>query len=120
MKRILSASMEYTNRDTIRLHGIKTRFTVMYAAPDAYNGIYAQISEIHPYDSAEYAWARISGLNVEFIRKQRVIDRMTLSSYADFSDLYSDIDDWRDDIFMTVAQGLREINSQVESKVLND
>lgn len=110
MKRYIRAATQYSDSTTIS-HGNK-RFFVHYDPMDQFGGIYAQISEIHPYDDAEYAWAKIDGLVAYFYQNGKVIDKMHLASYEE--------EDWEtpaeyfDDVLDSVAVELIHINKDVK------
>lgn len=74
-----------------------------------------QVSEIHPYDLAKYAWARCGykgALYVEFIKNGKVIDSMQMH-YYDEED-YEDETEYVNDIIDRVCVELADMNSTVE------
>lgn len=118
MKRQISASSQYNDFFTIQ-HGPK-KFAVHFSDNGPYEGAFAaQITEIHPYDDADYAWARIpfNGY-AEFIQKGKVVDRMQLPGYEeeDYEDYegYSGLDQYYNDMLDSVAVELMHINRNVK------
>ena len=112
MKRMVKANTQYTDYATIQ-HGRK-RFSVHLNYDGPYEGSFAaQITEIHPYDDAEYTWAKI-GYNgqVQFIRNGKVVDKMQLPTYE--SDDYESIEDYYNDMLDTIAVELINMNRDVE------
>lgn len=118
MKRMIKASTEYTEYINIQ-HGNK-KFGVHINTDGPYEGSFAaQISEIHPYDDAEYAWAKINfNGQVIFYQNGKVIDKMQLASYEpeDYEDYYENasVNEYINDCLDTVAVELLNMNRNVE------
>lgn len=79
----------------------------------------AQISEIHPYDEAEYAWAQIDANKlVKFFKEGKLIDKVQMHYYEDED--HEDVDEYIDDIIDQVCVGLRDINVGVEPRMMHN
>lgn len=74
-----------------------------------------QMSELHPYDDADYAWAKFDGGNVKFYRSGKLIDQMAIHEYEE--DDYEDYDEYVSDILDSVAVTLRELNTDVKPRI---
>ena len=75
----------------------------------------ATVSEIHPYNDAEYAWAqigKIQPLHVRYIREGKVIDVGMLPDYND--EAYESEQEYYDAILDKVAIRLLELNKDVK------
>lgn len=74
-----------------------------------------QMSEIHPYDDAEYAWCKRSeklSNQVEFYRSGKFLDVMYIWAYE--PDDYESYDAYVDDVLDDVAVTLRDLNKDVK------
>ncbi len=79
-----------------------------------------QVSEIHPYNDADYAWARCGYLGhayVQFIKNGKKIDGMQLNGY-DESEYESEYD-YITDIVNQTCEVLLEINKDVEPRMVH-
>lgn len=118
MKRYIKANTEYPDYITIT-HGHR-QFGVHINDDGPYEGSFAaSISEIHPYDDAEYTWAKI-GFNGQtiFYRNGKVVDKMQLASYEpdDYEEYYEGaaVDTYINDCLDTVATELLQMNRDVK------
>ena len=119
MKRYIKSSSEYPEYINIQ-HG-RQKFSVHINTDGPYEGSFAaQISEIHPYDDAEYAWAKI-GFNgqVIFYRNGKVEDKMQLAGYEpdDYEEQEygtSAVDQYINDCLDIVATELLQMNRDVK------
>lgn len=117
MKRYVRANSTYTSYTTI-YHG-RQKFSVHYT-PDEYSGmVQAQITEIHPYDDAEYAWAKIIGPQAIFYRNGKQLDKMTIGGFD--ADNYEDDDtaynEYLNEVFDDVAVELLNLNKNVKPMI---
>lgn len=124
MKKVIKSSSEYPKYVTIQ-HGPR-KFSVHINEDGPYEGAFAaQITEIHPYDDADYAWAKI-GFNgqVKFIQNGKVIDTMQLPVYEpeDYEEYYpnADVDAYIDDMLDSVAVELLQINKNVKPVMIHN
>ena len=121
-----SHSDMYTERKEIRSGN--TRFSVRYNAievsPDAnpmdiWRQFCGQVTEIHPYDEAEYTWARIGhrpGV-IEYIRNGKVI---TKSYYMTAEDWDLDTSEWLQTVIDIAIENLLDINKDVEPRMVHN
>lgn len=80
-----------------------------------------QISEIHPYDDAEYTWAKRSDEladRVLYIRDGRIVEKVRIWSYK--PDEYEDPTEYVNDVLDTVAVNLMKKNSDVDPKIIHN
>lgn len=124
MKRCIKANSQYPDY-TIIQHG-RQRFSVHINYDGPYEGAFAaQISEIHPYDDADYAWAKI-GFNgqAQFIKNGKVIDKLQLAGFEpdDYEEYYEgcSVDTYINDCLDTVAVALMDINRDVEPVMVHN
>ena len=90
------------------------KFAIHQNFPKDPNNLKADISEIHPYDDAEYTWARVGAkgtMYVEFIRNGKVIDSLQFGYY---DEEYHDPKAYIKDVINTVCEELLELNKDVE------
>lgn len=117
MKRVIKGST-YNKHVNIQ-HG-RQKFSVHLDETGPYVGSFAaQITEIHPYDDADYTWAKIDfNGQVKFIQDGKVIDKMQLPSYnpEDYEEYHENasVDAYINDMLDTVAVELMDINRDVE------
>ena len=119
MKRYIKAdnASEYTSYITVN-HG-RQEFGVHINTDGPYPGSFkASMTEIHPYDDGDYAWAKIefNGLT-KFIRNGKVIDKMQLPCYEE--DDYEYIGEYLDEMLDSVAVELKNINKDVKSRMVH-
>ena len=116
MKRYIHASEElelndYTGKPFEFQHGRK-RFMARVTADN--NLIRkAQITLIHPYDDAEYSWAKVEGPQATFIRDGKVLDRMTIWEY-DEDDYENGFDEYVGEVLDTIATTLIDFDRDIE------
>ena len=116
----------YTERTEIKSSG--TRFSVRHnsvdVSPDAnpmdiWRQFCGHVTEIHPYDEAEYAWARIGhrpGV-IEYIRNGKVI---TKSYYMTAEDWDLDTSEWLQTVIDIAIENLLDINKDVEPRMVHN
>ena len=77
-----------------------------------------QVSEIHPYDDADYAWAACDGRTVNYYRNNRKIASKPVIPYdpEDYEEYREYIDELVDSVCMT----LREYNRDVEPRMIHN
>ena len=110
MKRMIKAATQYDHYMTYN-HG-RQKFGVHYSDPNRFGDMQAQVSEIHPYNEAEYAWAKIEGPTVKFIKNGKVVDRMNLGTYEE--DEWENLDEFIDSQIDTIAVALMDMNKDVK------
>lgn len=84
---------------------------------DMWNEFTAQISEIHPYDDAEYAWASLKSGVVSYIRNGKTIDK---TYYVNADDMDVENNEWCDMVVEEAARHLRKLNSGVKPKIIHN
>lgn len=119
-----SANADLNLYDTFKLG--KKRFSVHYNNID--NGpaadpvcmlrqFEATISEIHPYDDADYAWARLGKGVVDYYRSNKHIDK---SYYGTSDDMDVENEEWCDAVLYGVAENLADLNRDVEPRMIHN
>lgn len=84
--------------------------------PDEY---VCQVSEIHPYDDADYAWAKKdSPVSAKIVQSNKVIDTIQLPEWDD--DSFEDENEYYNDVIDIMARAIRQINKGVESKIIHN
>ena len=78
----------------------------------------AQITEIHPYDDAEYYWAKIEGANAKFILDRSVKSSMQLPTFDE--DKYADESEYINTIIDIVCRELRRLNKNINPRILHN
>ena len=118
MKREISASSQYTDYTSIQ-HG-KQRFSVHYSFNGPYEGSFvAQISEIHPYDDADYVWAKINANGrIDYIKNGRVIDRAQLPDYIEED--YEDVNEYYNEMIDMVAVDIMDMNRSIKPVMIHN
>ena len=79
------------------------------------------VSEIHPYDNAEYAWARCGEQGaacVEFIQNGKVIDKMQWHTYDEED--YEYPDEYLDEMIDQTCIELSNLNEDVKSVMVHN
>lgn len=122
MKRVIKAS---ANAETYKYdgnpfpfqHGMR-RFMARINADNNLirNG---SITQIRPYDDAEYTWAKIEGPVVKFIRDGKVLDKMTIHDY-DEDDYESGFDEYIGDVLDTIAVELLDFDRDVKPIIIHN
>ena len=75
-----------------------------------------QVTEIHLYDSAEYAWAEKDSLtNVIIYKENKIVDRIKVSRYN--SDNYKDNKHYLATVIDVIIERLYEFNKDVKPKL---
>ncbi len=118
MKRWIKASDQYPEYLTIQ-HG-RRNFSVHLNHDGPYEGSFAaQISEIHPYDDAEYTWAKIDfNGQVLYYRNGKLVDKSQLWSYDpdDYEEYYENaaVDQYISDCLDSIVTDLLQLNRDVK------
>ena len=122
MKRYIKSSTsksDKTVRNTLRYKG--TRFRInstdisrCCGSDSLFDQFKANISEIHPYDLAEYAWATLENGEVRYYKNGKLIDR---TFYFNSDDIGIEDSEWADDVIMDVCDHLIKLNKNVEQRI---
>lgn len=122
MKRYIRTSTsksDKTVRNTLRYKG--TRFRInstdisrCCGSDSLFDQFKANISEIHPYDLAEYAWATLENGEVRYYKNGKLIDR---TFYFNSDDIGIEDSEWADDVIMNVCDHLIKLNKNVEQRI---
>lgn len=122
MKRYIRSSTsksDKTVRNTLRYKG--TRFRInstdisrCCGSDSLFDQFKADVSEIHPYDLAEYAWATLEKGEVRYYKNGKLIDR---TFYFNSDDIGIEDSEWADDVIMDVCDHLIKLNKNVEQRI---
>lgn len=96
------------------------KFAVRLYSDDPMNPRF-QITELHPYDDAEYAWAKCGydGIGyIQFIRSGRKIDGMQCHFYED--DEYESPQEYIDELIDSTCVELLNLNKNVRPRMMYD
>ena len=78
-----------------------------------------QVSEIHPYDDAEYTWAKMgSNKQVQFIRDGKIQDKMQMHEYE--PDDYESVENYYEDIVDSICTELMGMNADVKPIMIHN
>ena len=92
-------------------------------ADEAFDSFEATVREIHPYDDADYYWAKISKGKIKYISNGMVV---RINYYFNPEDmLYDDqdkwdIEDWRHTICTEAIKSIHEANKSIKSKMVHN
>lgn len=87
------------------------------SAQDMFNQFKCQVSEIHPYDDAEYAWAKIENRKITIIQDRKVVDSIL---YFNADDADVDNPEWCEYVVDRAIQRLYEINKNIEPAIIHN
>lgn len=114
-KLIVSSTLSEYDRNFVYNLG-KQSFSVKVSESDDPYEFRFQISEIHPYDLTDYAWAKkVSPMEVNFYDDGKVIDRMTVPDYEE--DDFESIGDYYQMVIDNVCEELRSINKSKNPRI---
>lgn len=110
----VSASTKYTDHD-VYTHG-RHKFSVYFKNSDDPANFECQVSEIHPYDLAEYAWAKKDApASASIIKNRKVIDTIPVKEYDE--DAYEEDSEYINDVIDQICIELMRINDKVEPRI---
>lgn len=97
-------------------------YTEVDTSPDAdpwkmFHEYKATVSEIHPYDDAEYAWAQIENGVIKYIQNGKVVDK---SYYMTADDWDVENNEWCDSVINEAMDTLNQINSNVQPRIIHN
>ena len=78
----------------------------------------ASLREIHPYDDAEYYWAKIENLYIHYIYRGKVVDKERYDFYD--SEEFESVFEWENVVLEDAMRGLIERNKNIEPRILHD
>lgn len=120
----ITASSEYDQYMTNTLDRQKfgVHYTKVYNGPDAdpvdmCRKFKFQVSEIHPYDDAEYTWAKGENGIIKYIRNGKEVDR---THYMTADDWEMDNEEWCDYIIRVAMEDLTELNKDVKPRMIHN
>lgn len=122
MKRYIKSSTsksDKTVRNTLRYKGTtfrinSTDISRCCGSDSLFDQFKANVSEIHPYDLAEYAWATLENGEVRYYKNGKLIDR---TFYFNSDDIGIEDSEWADDVIMDVCDHLIKLNKNVEQRI---
>lgn len=86
-------------------------------AQDLFNRFAAQVTEIHPYDDANYAWAKIQNGVIKYFKDGWEIDR---SFYFTADDYDIDNSEWCQTVVDEAIHRLRDLNKDVKPRMVHN
>lgn len=110
--KIIKASSTFKYDDHFFQNHGRQKFSVYVKDPDSVD-FEAMISEIHPYDDADYVWAYIKyNKQVEFLKGNRIVDKMQMN-YFDEED-YESLQEYQNEVIDSVMVELLDMNRNVK------
>lgn len=117
-------SGRYDTYQTARYQGVMfgIHYTEVNTSQDVdsnemFNRFKAQISEIHPYDDGNYAWAKIEAGVIKIIRDGRSIDN---SYYFTADDMDVENEEWCEIVCNQAIEALRKTNKSVQPRMVHN
>lgn len=110
----VNAATAYTDSFTYTRGRQKFSVHTAYSAdPDKFQ---CQISEIHPYDLTDYAWAKKDQpASAAIVHNRKVVKRIPVPEWDE--DSYETADEYCDDVIDTMCVQLKRFNSQFEPRI---
>lgn len=87
------------------------------SSDEMFNKFKAQITEIHPYDDADYVWARIESGMIKFIQNKKVIQT---NYYFSPDDMDIENTDWIETICDDAIITMRDMNQSVVPRIIHN
>lgn len=117
---VKAATKKYQNYYRHRRGGFSSDFAIHYndygENPEYFE---CQVSEIHPYDDAEYAWARKdSPTSASVFKGGKLIDTVNLPEWDE--DSYEDATEYVNEIIDILCTEIGDINSNVEPRIIHN
>lgn len=118
----VTANSNYTQYMTRTLHrqmfGI--HYTEVDTSPEAdalemFRQFKATVSEIHPYDDADYVWAKIENGVIKYIKDRKLVDK---SYYMTADDWDVENSEWCDEVINQAMEDLLQLNKTVERRMM--
>ena len=114
MKRLKKSQYVHYDRSSVYKRGdIPVRFMVKTKFEDDPDSFQCEVDEIHPYDDADYAWAKKdSPTSASIIQNGKCVQLIPLPEWD--ADYYEDPSEYFDEIIDTIAVELRKYNEPIE------
>ena len=121
MKRYIRSSIKSPQSVRLTFKYKGTNFRVYssdvsdYQDPESlFNNFKADITEVHPYDLAEYAWARLADGVVKYYMNGKLIDR---TYYFNADDMDVENYEWADVVIHDACDHLIQLNKRVTPRI---
>lgn len=121
MKRYIRSSIKSPQSVRLTFKYKGTNFRVYssdvsdYQDPESlFNNFKADITEVHPYDLAEYAWARLADGVVKYYMNGKLIDR---TYYFNADDMDVENYEWADVVVYGACDHLIQLNKRVNPRI---
>lgn len=121
MKRYIRSSIKSPQSVRLTFKYKGTNFRVYssdvsdYQDPESlFNNFKADITEVHPYDLAEYAWARLADGVVKYYMNGKLIDR---TYYFNADDMDVENYEWADVVVYDACDHLIQLNKRVTPRI---
>lgn len=112
-----TSSNDFDNRQTYTKNG--TRYSVYLKNEDNPDQLMFNISEIHPYDDADYAWAmKVSPLQVNIIRDGNIISAFDLPEWD--WDMYEDENEYITEVVDITCDKLANANKRIKPVMIHN
>lgn len=121
MKRYIRSSIKSPQSVRLTFKYKGTNFRVYssdvsdYQDPESlFNNFKADITEVHPYDLAEYAWARLADGVVKYYMNGKLIDQ---TYYFNADDMDVENYEWADVVVYDACDHLIRLNKRVTPRI---
>ncbi len=112
--KVITASTTYTDHWTYTRNNQKFHVKAKYIDEPEY--FQCQISEIHPYDLAEYVWVKKdSPVDATFYQKGKNIGSISVPEWDE--DDYEDATEYVNEVVDMLCVELRHMNKQIEPRI---
>lgn len=123
-KTVVSSAQQFNQHLTTNYKG--QRYLIQYAAVDTspeadswnmFRDFYGQVTETHPYDEGDYAWASFKNGVVRYYRNGSIVEK---SYYMDADDMNVENSEWCDAVISNIVEILYSLNQGVEKQMMHN
>lgn len=113
-KHYIKAAMDYTDRQKYTRN--RQKYSVYSANADSPEKLLLQVSELHPYDNAEYAWAKKDAPNsFKIIRSGKILRSVQIPEWDE--DKYEDGTEYFNEIVDRICIELSRENAKTSPRI---
>lgn len=116
MKRYIKSSQLASRYHIKNWHNLHQDYIVYVYDIDNPETMSLQLSEIHPYDDAHYAYARFENSKAKYIKDSKILEEQIFEYDAEN---YENEDEYIDDVIDTMILALRKLNKDVQPRVMH-
>lgn len=100
-------------------HGTGNKYSIYLNNEDNLSELSMQISGLHPYDDAEYAWARVERFNptvAQIIKNGKFLSSVKMDEYNETE--WENKDEYINEFIDRIIYELETVNKDVEPKIM--